>query len=148
MSEHLYVFVSHDASLPSDLSVVFSTRLTSVLKPECTCLHSPNQTETDGVKMRSGYSSLIPALTRSPASVACPAQTCLTSMAVTNQTTKTRNTFDGVPELFMKLLFILSASSTRCPVILCNKACHMQPVSPSRFQKAHRSPSESVAHTF
>lgn len=89
--------------------------------------------------MRSGCSSLIPALTRSPASAACPVQTCFTSMAVTNQTTKTRTTFDCATELFMKLIFILGASSTRCPVILCIKACHMQPVSPSHFQKARRS---------
>lgn len=56
-------------------------------------------------------------------------------MADTSKTTKSGNTFDSVSELFMKLIFILSTSWTRCPVILNIKACHMQPVSPSQFQK-------------
>ena len=40
----------------------------------------------------------------------------------------------------MKLIFILGTSWTRCPVILNIKACHMQPVSPSQFQKGSSFP--------
>lgn len=67
---------------------------------------------------RSGPRSLIPALTRSPASAASPVQTCFTSMAVTNQTTKCEKHFWLRARAFYEADIYSCASWTRCYVIL------------------------------
>lgn len=76
------------------------------------------------MKERSGCRSLLPALTRSPVSAACPMQTCFTSIADATENCKERSCFSFLTRASMKLIFILGTSGTRWPAFLSIKVWH------------------------
>lgn len=85
---------------------------------------SYSQIRRDRVKERSGCRSLLPALTRSPVSAACPMQTCFTSIADATENCKERSCFSFLTRASMKLIFILGTSGTRWPAFLSIKVWH------------------------